>query len=77
VEEIQKIFRGNRLSLLIAATAPGEAVAGTTMSREHAEALVALVAAVVGFANTEVQPGFTVQDGLYAEWPPVALPPLV
>ena len=75
VEEAQKIYRGNKLAALIAATAPGAAVEGTTMSKEQAEAWAALVAAVVVFKDAEVQPGLTVQDGLYAAWPAVAPPP--
>ncbi len=75
VEEAQKIYRGNKFAALIAATAPGAAVEGTTMSKEQAEAWAALVAAVVVFKDAEVQPGLTVQDGLYAAWPAVAPPP--
>ena len=69
VEVAGKIYRGNKISALIAATAPGAAVPGTTMSREQAEAWALLIDAVQAFMATEVQPDFTVQDGLYAVWP--------
>jgi hypothetical protein len=71
VEEAQKIYRGNKLAALINATAPGAAVAGTTMSKEQAEAWALLIEAVKVFMAIEVQPDFTVQDGLYAVWPVV------
>ncbi len=69
VEEAGKIYRGNKIAALIAATAPGAAVPGTTMSKEQAEAWAVLIDAVKVFMATEVQPDFTVQDGLYAVWP--------
>ena len=69
VEEAGKIYRGNKLASVIAGTPTGAAVPGTTMSKEQAEAWAVLVAAVDTFKATEVLPGFTVQDGLYAVWP--------
>jgi hypothetical protein len=71
VAEAQRIYRGNRLAVLISATESGAAVAGTTMSKEQAEALAVMVNAVQGFMATEVSPGFTIEDGLYAMWPTV------
>ena len=69
VEEAWKIYRGNKLASVIAGTPTGAAVPGTTMSREQAEAWALLIDAVKVFMATEVQPDFTVQDGLYAVWP--------
>lgn len=69
VEEARRIYRGNRIVDLITATADGAAVPGTTMSKEQAIAWAGMVEAVAAFMATEVSPGFTIEDGLYAMWP--------
>ncbi|NTU84858.1 MAG: hypothetical protein HGA45_36750 [Chloroflexales bacterium] len=75
VAEARKIFRGNKLDALIAATADDEAVRGTTMSGTQARAWLALISIVTEFKDSEVSPGFTVEDGLYAMWPIVSPTP--
>ncbi len=70
VAESQRIYRGNKLALVIAATPDGAAVPGTTMSKEQAVAYAAMIAAVATFMATEIATDFTIEDGLYAMWPP-------
>jgi len=69
VAESQRIYRGNKWALVIAATPDGAAVTGT-MSKEQAVAYAAMIAAVETFMATEIATDFTIEDGLYAMWPP-------
>lgn len=69
VDEAKRIFKGNGLAAVIASLEPGQAVPGTTMSKEQALAWSAMVEAIASFLQQEVQAGFTIEDGLYAVWP--------
>lgn len=73
VTEAQNIYDGNDLETVIAGLAPGEALPGTTVSKEQAEAWAAMVAMVKGFMDQEIVEGseFTVRKGLYKTWPVV------
>jgi glycogen synthase len=68
--EAQRIYRANGLAAQIEALAAGEALPGTTMTKEHAQALAQTMQAVSDFLATEVQPGRTIEDMLYAVWQP-------
>lgn len=72
VEEARRIYRGNRLGEVIAATPAGAAVPGTTMSKEQAVAWAAMVDAVAGFLQQEIGEGLTIEGGLYAMWPVIS-----
>jgi hypothetical protein len=71
VDEANRIARANRIPALVAATPDGEAVPGTNITRQQAEAWIAMVNAVAEFLNQEIAPDFTISDGLYALWPVV------
>lgn len=69
VAEAKRIARANRIPDVVAALDAGAAVPGTTMSKEQAEAWMAMVVAVDAFLQQEIAPGVTIEDGLYAMWP--------
>ena len=69
VVEANRIYRGNRIADVIAATEVGAAVPGAAMSKEQAQVWAALIAALLAFVSTEITPGMTIEDGLYAMWP--------
>jgi hypothetical protein len=72
VDEAKRIYKGNSLATVIAALEAGQAVPGTTMSKEQAATWAAMVEAIAGFLQQEIAPGMTIEDGLYAVWPVVA-----